>query len=235
MIRRLITMTCLALVAVLAATPATAQICSQDTADLFSTMEAVADLGIPNQNALMVELASAMAALASGDTDGVISDLESFISKVEAQSGKKIDPAVAAELIALAQGIINGALCPCTNGWASWFAFATATPFQAFADSPAVVGILSETYFGGAGIQVDFFGVGSPSGFICGHDAYDVTPLVTLSLNQAQLDACYGVIEGYFNDLDCSYPPTGFASCGASPANAAAPRLESTPFTSGAR
>jgi len=58
------------------------------------------------ENALKVKLDAAIAALAAGDIAGAMSDLGAFVNQVQAQAGKKISDADAAELIARAEEIL---------------------------------------------------------------------------------------------------------------------------------
>jgi hypothetical protein len=58
------------------------------------------------QQPLTAKLNAALAAIARGDTAGAKSDLQSFINLVSAQSGKKIDSAVAAQLIQYANDLL---------------------------------------------------------------------------------------------------------------------------------
>jgi hypothetical protein len=61
------------------------------------------------ENSLLAKLEAALAALASGNPHAAavaVNDLEALIHQVEAQTGKKIDAAVAAEIIARANSII---------------------------------------------------------------------------------------------------------------------------------
>jgi len=236
--RKLITLTTLALVAVLVATPAAAQQCTAEANAIFEAMATVAALDVPIENALLTELAAAMVGVASGDTEAAIADLEAFINKVAAQSGKQLDAATAAELIAFAQSVINGTLCPCTDLWTNFLAFATDQPgFVPVAIPYQVIGIFGPFYEGGFGVQEDFFGTGSPTGFVCGHDAYPAVPeLTVLPLDQIQLDACSAVVEGYFTDFGCPFPPEFPFPCGgAGPVGAAPSQFGSTPFTGGGR
>ena len=111
----LFTLATAALLTTLVAGPVMAQTCSEETAETFALMEEVAALDVPIENALMVELASAMVGLATADIDAVVSDLESFITKVDRQRGKQIGVAEAEQLIAAAEAILEDltAVCPC--------------------------------------------------------------------------------------------------------------------------
>lgn len=59
------------------------------------------------KESLWTSLKNALKSLAKGNTDAAINQLQAFINKVEAQSGKKIDEATADKWIADVQGIID--------------------------------------------------------------------------------------------------------------------------------
>lgn len=190
-----------------AATAEAQETCSADTAAIFTAMETVADLGIPSGNALMIELASAMAALAAGDTDDLVSDLESFIGKVETQSGKQIDPAVAEELIALAQSVLNGALCPCAATWAEFLpakscSYGFFESVEVFAALECQLGGLGEFFFFGGDADVDtgciYFDTANPSAFILVED-FDADAAA----------ACVAVAAGYIPGFGCPQSSSG--------------------------
>jgi hypothetical protein len=58
------------------------------------------------QQPLLAKLNAALAAIAAGNTAEAKNDLQSFINLVSAQSGKKIDPAIAAQLIQYASDLL---------------------------------------------------------------------------------------------------------------------------------
>jgi len=244
--RKLITLTTLALVAVLVATPAAAQQCTAEANAIFEAMATVAALDVPIENALLTELAAAMVGVASGDTEAAIADLEAFIKKVAAQSGKQIDAATAAELIALARQIIAGAQCPCTDFWNEWVAFVnglTNGDVQAVTpllDPNPLIAVFSFEFpvfpFRAFGVQFDVFGAGALTGFVCGGDTV-TTPLPDIFLiplnTQEELDGCRTVMEGFYGDFGC--PAEGGSCGGAGPVGASPSQFGSTPFTGGAR
>lgn len=71
-------------------------------------MEEVEGLGLPNgtENSLLAKLRAAQASIERGNLGAAAGQLGAFVNAVEAQSGKKIDEADAAELIAIAQVLL---------------------------------------------------------------------------------------------------------------------------------
>ena len=233
-IHRLPALALAALLALVVVAPVSAQTCSAETAALFETMEAVAALDVPIENALLVELATAMASLAGGDLDAVIADIEAFIKKVETQSGKKLDAAAADELIALALKVLAGAQCPCTDFWNDLSALVRdGGQFQALSipQPTPIIGFFSQVFGGGFGVQFDFFGTGAATGFVCGGDDPFNPPLFLVPMNtQEELDGCLAVMEGFYDDFNC---PAEGGPCGASLNATGADEMPETSFITG--
>lgn len=76
---------------------------------IYDLQSSVVGLGLPKglENSLTSSLNNAKNSLQNGNNGAAINKLEAFISKVEAQSGKKIDETDADDLIASAQAIID--------------------------------------------------------------------------------------------------------------------------------
>lgn len=206
-----ITLAVLFLLTLLAVTPAGAQeSCNADATAIFEAMAAVGELDVPVEGALLVELASAMTSLATGDTEAAISDLEAFLKKVEAQSGKQIDAAAAVELVSFAQGILNNALCPCTDLWTDYLdqldTYLTQLPW--------LDGLYWVTKIRESGVRALWGsspGVGEWTVFgidafaYCGSSFFFLPPGdVFISMEtQAEVDACTAVMEGIISSQGC--------------------------------
>lgn len=186
--------------------PAAAQTCNEDAATIYAAMEAVAALDVPVEGALLVELASAMTGLATGDADGVVSDLESFINKVESSVPQHIDAATAAELIAMAESVLNRGRCPCADPWVDFMAaYQPIGDASYFGTSLTVVSYPDFPRTGKLGIATG--AVPSDTGLVCFSKGV-LVPETTLPLDaQGQIDACQALLTGYAADLNC--PPAG--------------------------
>lgn len=103
-------------------TPCDQQISIRGPKDAIEDLEKLLkSLGLPKgiENSLSSKLQNAVKSVCNGNAKPAVNQLEAFIKEVTAQSGKKIDPADAAALIAAAQAIIdaiedpdNGGACP---------------------------------------------------------------------------------------------------------------------------
>ncbi len=209
--RSWMTLAALTLAVALTAAPAAAQTCSADADDVFAAMEAVAALDVPVENALLVELASAMTGLATGDTEAAIADLESFINKVEAKVPNQIDPADAAELIAFAESVINAALCPCGDLWNGLLADLGSIGLDPVTDAFKIhfPGVSTDIRIEGGDPLVSIT-VGTDFGEFCGAGSRlgSIPPTFVLVDTQEEFDACEALILGYHDDFNCP-PGTG--------------------------
>lgn len=220
----------LTLIALLA-TPAVAQTCTEETAAIFAAMETVAALDVPIENALLVELASAMTGLATGDADALVSDLEAFINKVEKQSGKQIDETTADELIAFAQNILNPPVqCPCANDFELFFSdiennlvgvdfgLGAVESLSTYVLQPYTLGLaldilaLQPVY--ALGIDevnnqciYSFFDFGFPF--------FPTIPLTSSAALETteEVEACQSLMDSYFADLGCPDDPAFVGPC----------------------